>query len=97
MQQNDSRVNGQVISSEDTASGAVPLVDDETGTLFVAWARGPRLKESSSNAGLGFRDAWAAKSTDLGLTWSRPMNITPADLSGHHVGLGAYGHGCVQL
>ena len=88
-------VNTTVKSSKDTSSGAVPLVDEETGTLFVAWARGPRLKEPSPEGGLGFLDAWAAKSTDLGLSWSRPMNITPANLaaSGHHVGLGAYGHG----
>ncbi len=33
-----------------------------------------------------------------GLTWSRPLNITPPDLlqHQHHVGLGSYGHG-VQI
>jgi hypothetical protein len=84
-------VNTTVTSSDDTASGAVPLVDDETGAVFVAWARGPRLKVVGPSGGIGFRDAWVAKSTSRGLSWGRPMNITPANLSasGHGVGVGA--------
>ena len=99
-------VNTTVTSQQrDVLAGPVPVADEETGNLFVSWARKQspphgqtqrQRQRRGEGGGLGFLDAWVAKSTDLGLTWSTPQNITPPDLQHHHVGLGSYGHG-VQI
>jgi hypothetical protein len=86
-------------SQLDSTTGPVPVVDEETGTVFVTWARkAHRCTAPKTKGGIGICDVWAANSTDIGLSWSTPVNITPPGLaaSHHHPGIGSYGHG-VQI
>jgi hypothetical protein len=58
-------INATVDSLErDVLAGPVPVADEETGSLFVSWARKQSPPQAQSG-GLDFLDAWVAKSTDL--------------------------------
>jgi hypothetical protein len=88
-------------SQLDSTTGPVPVADHETGTLFVTWARKAHrctAPKAARKGGLGICGVWAANSTDLGMSWGKPVNITPPDLtaSHHRPGIGSYGHG-VQI
>ena len=69
-------INATVSSLQrDVLAGPVPVADEETGDLFVTWARkqstlphreqSELARQSTQKGGLGFLDAWVAKSTDL--------------------------------
>ena len=68
-------INATVSSLQrDVLAGPVPVADEETGDLFVTWARKQsspphreqgELAPQTQKGGLGFLDAWVAKSTDL--------------------------------
>jgi hypothetical protein len=83
-------INTSITSMWDESAGAVPVADNETGYLFVCWARKSLPWAGKHKVA---QDAWVAHSTDLGLSWSKPANITPSVGPGHLVGLGSYGHG----
>ena len=67
----------------------------------MTWARKAHrctAPKAARKGGLGICGVWAVNSTDLGMSWGKPVNITPPDLtaSHHRPGIGSYGHG-VQI
>jgi sialidase-1 len=60
-----------------TAGNPVPIVDGETGTVWLLFTTNDGgVSESQINAGTGSRDAWVTSSVDDGATWVAPTPIS---------------------
>jgi sialidase-1 len=73
----------QVIADfgEDTIGNPAPVVERKTGTIFLLLTRNPgKVTERQMVDGVvdGTRTVWIARSTDDGLTWTGPEEITAA-------------------
>ena len=69
----------QLIASDgtDTCGNPCPIVDSSDGTIWLPFCK--NLAEGDEwkiNAGSAPRTVWITKSTDLGATWSEPVEIT---------------------
>ena len=63
----------------DTCGNPCPVVDRETGTIWLLLTHNLGVDKQSqimSGTGKGTRTVWAARSTDDGQTWSKPVEIT---------------------
>ncbi|MGB9626008.1 MAG: sialidase family protein, partial [Phycisphaerae bacterium] len=65
----------------DTVGNPCPVVDRETGTIWLLLTRNPgrdnekAIKERTAS---GTRTVWVSRSTDEGATWTTPVDITAA-------------------
>lgn len=62
-----------------TVGNPCPVVDRKTGTIWLPITRNLGSDKQSDIVGgtsKGTREAWITKSTDDGLTWSKPIDIT---------------------
>lgn len=62
-----------------TVGNPCPVVDRKTGTIWLPITRNlgvDKQTEIVAGTSKGTREAWITKSTDDGLTWSKPINIT---------------------
>ena len=68
-----------VVSAEPgfTTGNPAPVVDRRDGTIVLLFSRNPADRgETDICAGRAERTVWVTRSTDDGLTWSEPENIT---------------------
>jgi len=73
----------QIVADDgpNTIGNPCPVVDRERGTIWLPLTRNlgedaePQIMKRTSK---GTREVWAARSTDDGATWSRPVEITAA-------------------
>lgn len=62
---------------EDTIGNPAPVVDQKTGDIVLLMTRNPgKVTERQIVAGSGTRTVWLSRSTDQGLTWEPPTEIT---------------------
>jgi sialidase-1 len=73
----------QVVAEDgpNTIGNPCPVVDRSTGTIWLLLTRnlgGDSEAEIKDRTGQGTREVWVTKSTDDGVTWSKPVEITAA-------------------
>lgn len=64
---------------EDTIGNPTPVVDRKTGAILLVLTRNPgnlTLPDFVLERGGGTRTVWVTRSTDDGVTWSKPVEIT---------------------
>ncbi len=67
--------------ADNTCGNPCPVVDRETGTILLLSTHNlgiDREKEIIAQTSKGTRTVWLLKSTDDGLSWSKPQEITPS-------------------
>ena len=68
-----------VDAGPDTAGNPCPVVDRDTGTIWLLSTRNlgrDTQREILAGTGKGTRTVWVMKSTDDGVSWSEPVEIT---------------------
>lgn len=69
----------QLVASDgaDTCGNPCPIVDRSTGIVWLLFCKNPgHHEEGTITDGHSFRSVWVTKSADLGVTWSKPVDIT---------------------
>ena len=64
---------------EDTLGNPAPVVDQKTGDIVLLMTRNPGKvteRQIVEGTGIGTRTVWLARSTDEGVTWTPPIEIT---------------------
>lgn len=62
-----------------TCGNPAPVVDEETGTIFLlmTWNHGSdHIEDINAGTGIDTRRVYVCQSTDDGLTWTKPVEIT---------------------